>query len=138
MFSEYLGNKIIPTTAENILTQPKPLTRRDSAQGIKTPVVVPTIFYSATMNVNSGTLYIKLVNTLGKKQPVKINLNGITKILPNATMVVIKSDKPEDTNTLTDPEKIIPVTTQIKGIAPIFTRSLDPYSVSIFQLKIAK
>lgn len=138
MFSHYLGNKIIPITAENIPVQPKPLTHRDSMQGITTPPPVPTVFYSATNDEHSGIIYLKLVNTTAKKQPVQINLNGVAKVLPNATLVVIKSDKPENTNTITDPEKIIPVTSKIKGVAPVFTRILDPYSVSILQIQTEK
>jgi alpha-L-arabinofuranosidase len=138
LFSHYLGNMIVSITAENIPTQPKPLTRRDSTQGITTPQLVPTVFYSATMDDNSGIIYLKLVNTTGKKQPVQINFSGINKMLPNATLVVIKGSKPEETNTITDPEKIIPVTSKIKGVAPMFKRTLDPYSVSIFELQTAK
>lgn len=138
LFSQYLGNKIISTTAENIPTQPRPLTRRDSMQGITTPKLVPTVFYSATMDESSGTIYLKLVNTTGKKQPVQINLDGVTKLSPTATLVVIKSSKPEDTNTITDPEKVVPVTSKIKGVAKAFKRTLDPYSVSILQIQTAK
>jgi alpha-L-arabinofuranosidase len=138
LFSHYLGNKIVSATAENIPTQPRPLTRRDSAQGITTPQLVPTVFYSATMDESSGTIYLKFVNSTGKKQPVQINFNGINKMLPNATLVVIKGNKPDDTNTITDPEKIIPVTSKIKGVTPVFKRTLDPYSVSIFELQTGK
>ena len=127
-----------PTTADKIPTQPRPLTRRDSMQGITIAPQVPTVFYSATMDEKTGTIYLKLVNTTGKKQPVKINLNGVAKVLPEATLVVIKGDKPEDTNTITDPEKIVPVTSTIKKVSKSFTPSLDPYSVSIFQLRIDK
>jgi len=138
LFNQYLGNKIVPVTAENIPTQPKPLTRRDSAQGITTPPLVPTVFYSATLDENSGSIYLKLVNTTAKKQPVQINLNTSAKLVPDATLVVIKGEKPGDTNTITDPEKIIPVSTRIKGIASRFTRTLDPYSVTILQLQTLK
>jgi alpha-L-arabinofuranosidase len=138
LFSQYLGNKIVATTAENIPVQPRPLTRRDSSQGIMTPQSVPTVFYSATMDEPSGTIYLKLVNTTGKKQPIEMDLNGINKLLPNATLTVIKGTKPEDTNTITDPEKIVPVTSKIKGVAAVFKRTLDPYSVNIFELQSAR
>ncbi len=88
--------------------------------------------------MKNRVLYLKLVNTTAKKQPVNINLNGLAKVLPAATLFVIKSDKPQDTNTITDPEKIIPVKSVIKGIAPKFKRTLDPYSVSVFQLQAGK
>jgi alpha-L-arabinofuranosidase len=138
LFSQYLGNKIVATKAENIPVQPRPLTRRDSSQGIMTPQSVPTVFYSATMDEPSGTIFLKLVNTTGKKQPIEMDLNGINKLLPNATLTVIKGTKPEDTNTITDPEKIVPVTSKIKGVAAVFKRTLDPYSVNIFELQSAR
>ncbi|MBS1656435.1 MAG: alpha-N-arabinofuranosidase, partial [Bacteroidetes bacterium] len=138
LFSQYLGNKIVPAKAENIPTQPRPLTRRDSAQGITTAPQVPVIFYSVTMNDITGIVYLKLVNTSGKKQIIKINLDGIAKVSPEATLVVIKGNTPEDTNTISEPEKIIPVVSQVKKLSKSFTRNLDPYSVSILQLQTGK
>jgi alpha-L-arabinofuranosidase len=137
IFSQYLGDKIVPVTAENIPTQPRPLSRRDSMEKT-TPKPVPTVFYSATKDEKTGIIYLKLVNTIGKKQPVDINLNGIGKISSEASMVVIKGDHPEATNTITDPEKIVPVSSKIKGVAPAFKRTLDPYSVTILQLQTVK
>jgi alpha-N-arabinofuranosidase len=137
MFSKYLGNKIVPVASENVPTHNRPLTRRDSTENI-TPKPIPTIFYSATKDQKSGTVYFKVVNTTGKPQPVEINLKGVSNVSPEATLVVIKGDKPEDTNTITDREKIIPVTSKITGVAAMFMRTLDPYSVTIFQLKTGK
>lgn len=138
LFGNYLGNKIVPVIAENIPTQPRPLTRRDSTEGVTTPPLVPTVFYSATKDAKTGMIYLKLVNTLGKQQPVEINLKGITKVSPDATLIVVKGEKPEDTNTITDPEKIIPGSSKINGVAPVFTRILEPYSISILQLQTGK
>lgn len=138
LFSQYLGDRIVSAVAENIPTQSRPLTRRDSMQGITTHQLVPTLFYSATVNDNNGTIYLKLINTTGKKQPVQIHLNGVAKVLSNATLVVIKSNKPEDTNTINDPEKIIPNTSTIKIVGPVFNRTLDPYSVNIVELQTTK
>ena len=137
LFSHYLGNKIVPATVENIPVQNAPLSKKDSADGIKSKPV-PTIFYSATMNDTTGTIYLKIVNTIAKKQTIKINLDGAAKVSTEATMVVIKSDKPDDTNTITEPEKIVPVTSVIKGIKPSFSRTLDPYSVTIIEIKTSK
>ena len=138
LFGNYIGDKIIPITAENIPTQPRPLSRRDSADGITKAPLVPTVFYSATQNKKTGAVYLKLVNTTGKKQPVNLNLTGIKKVSPDAILFVIKGDKTQDTNSITDPEKIIPVKSAIKGIASGFTQTLEPYSVNIIQLQVGK
>ena len=137
LFSHYLGNKIVPATVANIPMQKAPLSRRDSAEG-KAPKSVPTIFYSATMNDTTGTVYLKIINTTAKKQAVKISLTGDTKVSSDAVLIMIKGDKPGETNTITDRENIISVTETIKGIKKSFSRKLDPYSVNIIEMKTNK
>lgn len=137
LFNHYLGNKIVPATFENVPVQNKPLSKKDSADGIKA-TTVPTVFYAATMNDRTGTIYLKIVNTSAKKQSIKINLNGVDKIEAEATMVVIKSNRPDDTNTITERENILPVTSTIKGIKTSFTKVFEPYSVNILALKTGK
>ena len=134
LFSHYLGNKIVPATITNLPVQNAPLTKKDSADGIKSKPV-PTIFYSATMNDTTGTIYLKIVNTIAKKQTIKINLDGAAKVSPEATIAVIKSDKPDDTNTISDPQKIVPVTSTVKGLKNSFSHNFEPYSVTIMQIQ---
>ena len=138
LFGNLLGDKIVPITANHIPTQTKPLTKRDSADGIKAAPQVPTVFYSATMDEKSGTVYLKLVNTTGKKQLVNINLNGVATISPQATLLLIKGSKPEDTNTIMEPKKIVPASSVISGVSSKFKRTLEPYSVSVFQMQVSK
>ncbi len=137
LFNHYLGNKIVPVTAVSVPVQNRPLTQRDSTDGI-TSKTVPTLFYSVTMNDTTGAVYLKIVNTTAKKQAVKISLEGIAKVSPDATLVVVKSGKPDDTNTISEPVKVVPVTSTIKGIKKSFSRSLNPYSVSILLLQTSK
>jgi len=137
LFSHYLGNKIVPVTAANIPLQNRPLTKKDSADGIKSKTV-PAIFYSATMNDTTEVVYLKIVNTTAKKQIVNIKLEGVDKTLPEATMVVVKGNRPDDTNSIVYPEKIVPEISVIKSIKPLFSRAFDPYSVSIIELKPGK
>ncbi|KAA9035678.1 alpha-N-arabinofuranosidase [Ginsengibacter hankyongi] len=134
LFSHYLGDKIVPATVENIPVQNRPLSKKDSADGIQ-PKTVPTIFYSATMNDTTGTIYLKVVNTIAKKQTIKINLDGVAKVSPKATIVVIKNDKPTDTNTISEPEKIVPVTSTVNGLKKTFRQSFPPYSVTVMQIQ---
>ncbi|MDQ6890101.1 MAG: alpha-N-arabinofuranosidase, partial [Bacteroidota bacterium] len=134
LFNHYLGNEIVPATVANIPVQNRPLTKKDSTDGIKSKTV-PTIFYSATMNDTTGTIFLKVVNTVDKKQTIKINIDGAAKVSPEATMVVIKSDKPGDTNTISDPQKIVPVMSTVKGLKNSFSKSFPPYSVTIMQIQ---
>lgn len=137
LFNQYLGNKIVPATFENVPVQIRPLSKKDSAEGVK-PKPVPTLFYSATKNDATGTIYLKIVNTSAKKQSIQINLKGIASVAPEATMAVIKGNSPDDTNTITDGKNIIPVIATIQGIKTNFTRVLDQYSVTILEIKTGK
>ncbi len=134
MFSNYLGNEVVPIAATNIATRLRGLTKKDSAAGMEAKQI-PILFYVATRNKQTGTVYLKLVNAGGDKQPVNINLAGVVKVSPVATMVQMKADKPEDTNTITEPQKITPVTSKLKGLGKNFTRTLPPYSITILQLE---
>ena len=134
VFNHYLGNKIVPATFKNVPVQNMPLTKRDSANGVKEKTV-PTLFYSATTDNATGIIYLKVVNTIGKKQTIKIDLDGAAKVSPEATVVTIKSNKPTDTNSIDDPEKIIPETTTAKGIRKNFKQSFPPYSVTVMQIQ---
>lgn len=134
LFSQYLGNKIVPIVGNDIPVQPRPMSRRDSADKI-TPKPVPTVFYSASKDEKTGVVYLKLVNTTGKEQPVQIDLKGIKTVADDATAIVLKGDKPEDTNSITDPVKIVPTTTTLKGVKQNFEHKLPAYSVSILTLQ---
>ena len=52
-----------------------------------------------------------------------------------SNMVVIKGNKPDDTNTITGPENIVPVTSKEKINGKRFIESLPPYSVTVIQLQ---
>ena len=134
MFGTYLGDQVVKIAGENIPTQTRPATKKDSVAGIM-PKPIPALFYVATRDTKTRLLYLKIVNTTGKAQKIAINLSGIGKVSPEGTLVVLKGSKPEDTNTIDDPEKITPVTSKIKGIKPSFTREFAPYSINVVQIE---
>ncbi|WP_448699224.1 alpha-L-arabinofuranosidase C-terminal domain-containing protein [Mucilaginibacter sp. AW1-3] len=130
IFNENKGDKVITIAAENIPTQMQKLSGRDSAAG-KVAKPIPAIFYVATKDSRTGKVYLKIVNTLGSAQAVNIELKGVANVNANGTLVEMKADKPEDTNSITEPQKIVPVTTVIKGLGKTFSRTLAPYSINI-------
>jgi alpha-L-arabinofuranosidase len=135
MFASYLGDRVVPITAEGIperTWQPRP--RRDGS--IPSAKQVPLLFHVATRDTRSGALYLKVVNTSAAPLPVQINLAGTASIEPQGTAVVLTSDLPTDTNTISQPRKIVPVTTSLTNVKSEFTRVLEPYSVTVLQLRI--
>jgi len=66
-------------------------------------------------------------------QTVQISLNGVKEVAPEGTAITL-SGNPEDTNTITEPEKIIPVTTTINGLNTNFSYTFAANSVTVLQL----
>jgi alpha-N-arabinofuranosidase len=134
MFSNNVGDEVVPVTGVNIATRERPLTRKDSVAGMP-PKQIPVLFYVATRNKQTGLLYLKVVNAGATNQVVNININGAAKISAEASMIELKAGQPEDTNSITAPEKIIPVVSKIKGLGKKFTRTFPAYSITVLQVE---
>jgi alpha-L-arabinofuranosidase len=106
-------------------------------------VVLPTTltteggskFYeSVSKDTQTGTIYIKGVNAAGQAQKVNIVLDGISGVSPQGTATVLTSASPQDTNTLTEPTKVVPVTSKAK-VSGNFEFSFAPYSVTVLAIE---
>ena len=134
MFSNNLGDEIVPFEAKDLPVQIKKPNSRDSARGVQ-PKSIPSMFFAASKNTKTGVIYLKVVNSAATAQNVKISLEGIKAVTPQATVITLKVDKPEETNTITEPNKIVPSTTTVKGIKKIFEQSFPAYSVTVLQIQ---
>jgi alpha-N-arabinofuranosidase len=135
MFSSHLGDQVVALEAKDLPTQIKPPTRRDSAAGIG-PKTIPAMFFSATKDSKTGMIYLKVVNAATTPQALKIDLEGPGGLAPQGKAITISAQAPEDTNSITEPERIVPVTTSIKGIAKHFQQTVPALSVTVFQLQM--
>jgi alpha-L-arabinofuranosidase len=139
MFSTHHGDNILATDSQDIPTyawQPPARTRNGVSQGEPpAPRQVPTIFFDATRDSRSGTIYLKVVNRQSTTQPVKIDISGISSVAASGKAIVLKAASPSDTNSIQDPKKIVPVTEKAKGLGASFTHKFPPYSITILELK---
>ena len=144
MFSSRHGDTVLPITAQGVPTrewQPPPRGGRRGATPPATPPLpqpaqqVPTLFYNATRDSKTGTIYLKIVNRAAIPLPVKIAVSGLTSIEPKGQLIAISASSPDDTNSITEPAKIVPVTTSVDGLGARFTRTFPPYSISVLQMK---
>ena len=135
MFSNHIGNKIIPATTENIPFFMQTLSMKDSVNGIVEPKKINTIFYSATRDTVSGRIYLKLVNTQNKAQDINIQIKGAGKISRAGKSWALKANDPLETNSITDPQKIIPVEISLKNVAKDFRQILPAYSITVMELE---
>jgi alpha-N-arabinofuranosidase len=134
MFSTHHGDSILATESQDIPTYTYTAGRGRGGQAA-TPQQVPSLFYDATRDSRSGTIYLKVVNRLGTPQPVKIDISGVTSVAASGSAIVLKADKPDDTNSIKEPKKVVPVTEKAKGLGNSFTRDFPPYSITILELK---
>src|SRR6202034_3739669 len=89
-------------------------------------VALETLYTCCTRDSKTGEIYLKVVNTSEIAQPVRINLKGVNSVNPEGTVITLTSANTSDTNSITDPTKIVPATTTEKNFAPSFTRSFEP------------
>jgi alpha-N-arabinofuranosidase len=132
MFNNHRGNEILTTSATGIpdFAAPTP-GRRGAAGGSRQ---VPSLYYVATRDSKTGTVYLNLVNQLGSPQTVHIDLKGAASVDPDGQSIIMKADSPEDTNSIAEPTKIVPVTAKATGFSSSFDRTLAPYSINIFEI----
>ena len=143
MFNNNRGDVILPITADNVPTEsyraPPPGGRRGAPA---TPPANPaparqlaTLYYSATKDTKTGAIFLKLVNTATTPQPVQIDIKGVASIAPTGESTVLTSANPTDTNSITEPTKVVPVTTPATGLSTSFTRTLAPFSLTVLKLQ---
>lgn len=133
LFSQYLGDEVVPLDARDLPTQVKKPNSRDSARGVAARTI-PAMFFSATRDSHTGAIYLKVVNATGVAQNVQLELTGKEKVVQEGKTFTIGSDDPEATNTISEPQKVVPVSGSLKGVGKRFRHSFPAYSVTILQM----
>jgi len=134
IFNHNLGNEAVILEAKDLPTQIKKPNARDSARGIQ-PKSIPSMFFSASKDTKTGIVYLKVVNSSSSMQDLTIDLQGNFKIASTGTAIILKAGKTDDTNTINEPDKIVPVTTPVKGIRKTFHQNILPYSITVLQMQ---
>jgi alpha-N-arabinofuranosidase len=91
------------------------------------------LWHTVTKDTKTGAIYLKIVNPKDTPQPTVIHLKGAGALAPTAAALTL-AGQPEDTNSLDEPTKVVPVASKISGIAPAFTYTFPPYSITVLQL----
>lgn len=93
------------------------------------------MFFSVTKNTKAGIIYLKVVNSTATAQKVKLDIQGVTGVASKGTAITLKAASTDDTNTITEPEKIVPVTTTVKGLGKHSEQSFPAYSITVLQMQ---
>ncbi|MBQ6243766.1 MAG: alpha-N-arabinofuranosidase [Bacteroidales bacterium] len=121
LFAQYLGDKILPVSAEGI-----PTFTADDREGGE----LPQIYYTATMDSKSGRIYLKLVNAVGTPQTVKLAFDG-KRPVRDIKKVEIAADDPLATNSIDAPTAVVPVESVVRLRKGAVT--LSPYSITVLE-----
>jgi len=136
MFSTHHGDAVLATDSQDIPTYTWAGGRGRGGGGqTAAPRQVPSLFFDVTRDSQSGLIYLKVVNRLGTPQPVHVQISGASAVESQGAATVLKADKPDDTNSIQEPAKIVPVTENVDGLGTDFTREFPPYSITILELK---
>jgi alpha-N-arabinofuranosidase len=114
MFASYLGDHTVGSKLENA--------------GAK-------LFYSATIDTAKKQLYLKLVNASSDPQPMQIALPGAQ---PKAMAKLIRLSAPDTqtTNSIDDPNRLVPVESPVHEVSSNFSLTLPGYSIQVLQIDL--
>jgi alpha-N-arabinofuranosidase len=134
MFSTMHGDEILATRSQNIPT--RAWQRQGRPGGASAPAQqIREMFFVATRDSKSGIIYLKVVNAGGTAHRIGIQFEGVTTIAPKGESVVLAASGLNDTNSLTDPNKVVPRTETVDGLGASFTREFPPFSITVLMLK---
>lgn len=96
----------------------------------------PRFFYSVTHDAAKGLLFLKLVNGSSSPQPLEVKLTGATQVTPTAKLVSLSAHTTEETNSISDPVRIVPVHNSIKTAGADFHHVIPAYSIQVLELAV--
>jgi alpha-N-arabinofuranosidase len=111
MFSRNVGDEILSTTSTET-----------SVQGC------------ATRDSKTGEIFVKLVNPATNSVSLNLEIQGAASLAPKGSAITL-SGNPDDSNSITQPKKIVPVERTVRGLKPDFTYTMPPNSVVVLKLK---
>jgi alpha-N-arabinofuranosidase len=111
MFSRNLGDEILSTASVET-----------SIQGC------------ATRDSRTGEIFLKLVNPQATEETLKIDFKGIASVASKAGAIILAGNL-EDSNSMAQPGKVVPITRTVRGVRPGFTYTMPPHSIVVLKLK---
>ncbi len=137
IFSRHQGDEVLATSAQNLpdYDWKTPVRRRNGADEPATTRQVKSLFYSATRDSASGKIIVKIVNRADTPQDVKIDISGVSSVAGEGTATVLKADNRAATNSIDEPQKVVPATETVNGLGTSFTRTFPPCSITVLELQ---
>ncbi len=121
LYSLNKGTNVLPLTMNG-----KPVAGNADQNGL---------FASAVLDKKTNEVVIKVINTGDKPQPVTLNLKGMKKGSYSAQLISFHSDDLTAENTLDNPTKIVPQTSNLSITAPAQEVTVPARTFYIYRIK---
>ncbi len=115
MFSSHVGNKV---PASSLKGAP------------------PLLFTSVTRDASNRMLYVKVVNASSKAQSLEIQLTGKNRPTGAAALTTLSGHSTEETNSLADPTRMVPVQSEISDVSSDWRHTFPPYSIQVVDITL--
>jgi len=119
LYGMNVGTNVL-TTVENKL----PLTGQDG------------IYASTALDKNKNMIILKIANTSDAAKKVIYTFNGLKAAVRKGTLTVLKSDMPEQENTLDNPTAVVPETKDITVSGNTLDVEVDSKSFSVYTIQL--
>jgi alpha-N-arabinofuranosidase len=93
------------------------------------------VYTSVTRDEKQRKLFVKIVNAQSVAVPLSIALDGASGAGQEAKLITLSGKSPNATNSMTNPNVLVPVEQQIQIAGPKFEHSFAPYSINVLELK---
>ena len=114
MFSDYLGNQVVASQL--------------SGAG-------PLCFESVTRDAATHTLYVKIVNAAPRPQSLTLHIEGGA-VAHRGILVTLHAGSTYSTNTITDPDRIVPRTESVDWLGSEVHHTFAAYSINVMKLHV--
>jgi alpha-L-arabinofuranosidase len=94
----------------------------------------PWVYTSVTRDEKRRKLFVKVVNASSDAAPLNIALHGIPSVAREAKLITLSGKSPNATNSITNPEAVVPVEHQIQIAGPTIEHRFAPYSINVLEL----
>jgi alpha-N-arabinofuranosidase len=113
LFASHVGTEVVPASLTN---------------------AGPRVYTSVTRDEKLRKLFVKVVNASSDALPINIALDGAASVSRQATLITLSGKSPNATNSIANPEAVVPVKRTIPIAGPKFEQTFAPYSVNVLEL----
>ncbi len=102
-------------------------------EAIDGPSHLDPLYATASRDIASGDVIVKVVNVTAAPQALQVDLQGLKSVHGGTAQVL--QGAPGDINTLEEPRRIAPRSMPLTTLSPQFAHTFPPYSVSVLRVR---